>query len=139
MYCLIISWLAFATVGMYMALFYYFFFSFQNSCCSAQGGLAGLSLALLLSLLTPHTSLVRGIVYRSQAEDHQLTMEEVLTRLAESEKEVSLALVINNMSGHKLSLEEVDLSCGVFSNNSSMPESIPPATTAVVFIEKVAQ
>ena len=65
-------------------------------------------------------------------------MEEVLSRLGESEQEVSLALVINNMSGHRLRLEEVDLSCGVFSGNSSMPESILPDTTAVVFIEKVA-
>ena len=84
---------------------------------------------LLVSLLTSHTSLVRGIVYR--------TREDIVTRLAESEKAVSLALVINNMSGHKLSLEEVDLSCGVFSSNSSMPDTILPDTTAVVFIEKV--
>ena len=92
---------------------------------------------LLVSLLTSHTSLVRGIVTRTGAGHHQVTMEEVITRLAESEKVVSLALVINNMSGHKLSLEEVDLSCGVISSNSSMPETILSDTTAVVFIEKV--
>ena len=108
-----------------------------NKIISAQGGGAGLSLLLLLSLLSSLTSLVRGIVYRGKAGDQELTMEEVLSRLGESEQEVSLALVINNMSGHRLRLEEVDLSCGVFSGNSSMPESILPDTTAVVFIEKV--
>ena len=92
---------------------------------------------LLVSLLTSHTSLVRGIVYRTRAGDQELTREEIVVRLEESEKAVSLALVINNMSGHKLTLEEVDLTCGVFSSNSSMPDTVLPATTAVVFIEKV--
>ena len=93
---------------------------------------------LLVSLLISHTSLVRGIVHTTRAGDKQLTREEIVARLTESEEAVSLALVINNMSGHKLSLEEVDLSCGVFSSNSSMPDTVDPATTAVVFIEKVA-
>ena len=92
---------------------------------------------LLVSLLISHTSLVRGIVHTTRAGDKQLTREEIVARLTESEEAVSLALVINNMSGHRLSLEEVDLSCGVFSSNSSMPDTVPPATTAVVFIEKV--
>ena len=76
-------------------------------------------------------------MYRTRAGDQELTREEIVVRLEESEKAVSLALVINNMSGHKLTLEEVDLTCGVFSSNSSMPDTVLPATTAVVFIEKV--
>ena len=43
-----------------------------------------------------------------------------------------------NLAETELSLEEVDLTCGVFSSNSSMPDTILPDTTAVVFIEKVA-
>ena len=85
----------------------------------------------LLSLLTPHT---RGIVYRSNT---QVNMEEVLNRLEETEKPVVVGLIINNNSGHKLNFEEVDLSCGVISNNSSMPETIPASSSTVVYIEKV--
>lgn len=85
----------------------------------------------LLSLITPHT---RGIVYRSNT---QVNMEEVLNRLEETEKPVVVGLIINNNSGHKLNFEEVDLSCGVISNNSSMPETIPASSSTVVYIEKV--
>ena len=64
-------------------------------------------------------------------------MEEVLNRLEETEKPVVVGLIINNNSGHKLNFEEVDLSCGVISNNSSMPETIPASSSTVVYIEKV--
>lgn len=86
----------------------------------------------LLSLLTPHT---RGIVYRSA--NTQVNIEEVLNRLEETEKPVVIGLIINNNSGHKLNFEEVDLSCGVISNNSSMPDTIPASSSTVVYIEKV--
>ena len=91
-------------------------------------------LLLLVSLLTPSS---RGIVYRTITGTQQLDMEDVLARLEEEQTPVMVGLIINNHSGHKLKLEEVDHSCGVVSANSSMPDTLLPDTTAVVFIEKV--
>ena len=77
-------------------------------------------------------------MFKSSPTSHP-TLTEILTRLEEAEAPVILALVINNNSGYELRLEEVDLSCGKFSSNSSMPDTILPDTSSVVYIEKVVE
>ena len=61
----------------------------------------------------------------------------VLEELDKSEVGVMVALIIHNHSGYRLVLEDVDVSCGMFSNNGSMPEVLNPGGAYVVYSEKV--
>ena len=62
---------------------------------------------------------------------------ELRTDLEEMEASVAVAIIIQNHSRYKLELEQVDVTCGVFSNNQSLPEEVWPGETGVVRMEKV--
>ena len=50
---------------------------------------------------------------------------------------VIVAIIIHNHSGHKMILEDVDISCGMLTNTSSMPEYLYPDGSYIVYTEKV--
>lgn len=66
-------------------------------------------------------------------------ISKVLEELDQSEVGVVVAVIIHNHSGYKLILEDVDVSCGMFSNNGSMPEVLNPGGAYVIFSEKVRE
>ena len=61
----------------------------------------------------------------------------VLDELEDRESSVMVAVIINNHLGHILTLEELDIHCGVISVNSSMPDTINPKESHLIFTEKV--
>ena len=66
-------------------------------------------------------------------------ISKVLEELDQSEVGVMVAVIIHNHSGYTLILEDVDVSCGMFSNNGSMPEVLNPGGAYVIFSEKVRE
>ena len=63
---------------------------------------------------------------------------EVMNELEEMEASVAVAIIIQNQSRLKLQLEQLDVSCGVFTNNHTLPEEIWPGETSIVTMEKVS-
>lgn len=49
-----------------------------------------------------------------------------------------MGVVILNHSEMKLRLEAVDISCGMFSNNSALPPILEPGAAYTVITEKVS-
>ena len=64
-------------------------------------------------------------------------IRDVLDALEDSEASVMVAVIIHNHSGHKMMLEEVDISCGTVSNNSRLPEYLDPDGSYVIYTETV--
>ena len=62
---------------------------------------------------------------------------DVLEEVEDSEASVMVTVIINNHSGHKMVLEEVDIGCGMISNNSALPEILDPDSSYIVYTEKV--
>ena len=62
---------------------------------------------------------------------------EVKNNLEEMEASVAVAIIIQNQSRLKLQLEQLDVSCGVFTNNDTLPEELWPGETSIVTMEKV--
>ena len=63
---------------------------------------------------------------------------EEMTELEEMESSVAVAIIIQNQSRQKLQLEQLDVSCGVFTNNHTLPEELWPGETSIVTMEKVS-
>ena len=64
-------------------------------------------------------------------------ISDVLEEVEDSEASVMVTVIINNHSGHKMVLEEVDIGCGMISNNSALPEILDPDSSYIVYTEKV--
>lgn len=62
---------------------------------------------------------------------------DVLEEVEDSEASVMVTVIINNHSDLKMILEEVDIGCGVISNNSALPEVLDPDSSYIVYTEKV--
>ena len=62
---------------------------------------------------------------------------DVLEEVEDSEASVMVTVIINNHSGHTMVLEEVDIGCGMISNNSALPEILDPDSSYIVYTEKV--
>ena len=62
---------------------------------------------------------------------------DVLEEVEDSEASVMVTVIIYNHSGLKMILEDVDISCGVISNNSALPEVLEPDSSYIVYTEKV--
>ena len=61
----------------------------------------------------------------------------VLEEVEDSEASVMVTVIINNHSGLKMVLEDVDIGCGMISNNSALPEVLEPDSSYIVYTEKV--
>ena len=59
--------------------------------------------------------------------------DELRTDLEEMEASVAVAIIIQNQSRYKLELEQVDVTCGVFSNNQSLPEEVWPGEERMTY------
>ena len=67
-----------------------------------------------------------------------IDIDEVRKELEEMEASVAVAVIIQNHSRFKLKLEQVDITCGVFSNNTgSIQEELWPGQADIVMMEKV--
>ena len=62
---------------------------------------------------------------------------DVLEEVEDSEASVMVTVIINNHSGLKMVLEDVDIGCGMISNNSALPEILDPDSSYIVYTEKV--
>ena len=62
---------------------------------------------------------------------------DVLEEVEDSEASVMVTVIINNHSGLKMVLEDVDIGCGMISNNSALPEVLEPDSSYIVYTEKV--
>ena len=62
---------------------------------------------------------------------------DVLEEVEDSETSVMVTVIINNHSGLKMILEDVDIGCGMISNNSALPEVLEPDSSYIVYTEKV--
>ena len=74
-----------------------------------------------------------------RANDDVFNMSEIRNTLEDIEASVALALVIHNDSRFKLYLQKTDITCGVFSNNSALPDELMPGESSVSFMEKVSK
>ena len=63
----------------------------------------------------------------------------VLEEVEDSEASVMVTVIINNHSGLKIILEDVDIGCGMISNNSALPEILDPDSSYIVYTEKVQE
>ena len=66
-------------------------------------------------------------------------IDSVLEELEDRESSVMVAVIINNHLGHILTLEELDIHCGIISVNSTLPDTINPKESHLIFTEKVKQ
>ena len=62
---------------------------------------------------------------------------DVLEEVEDSKASVMVTVIINNHSDLKMVLEDVDIGCGVISNNSALPEILDPDSSYIVYTEKV--